>query len=1168
MTEHDSAPLIVPIEMDALAVNDEVRFAVPFMRWQADFSLLQNNISPEGQPFDNNQALLWNTDDKANGVYLQWQLPQALRVGEHDPATGDTSFPLVPNRWLVVRYTGPATTRSATAWVVESDWISTDPQVQGTSPYLRPGTNKSVHIGRRLSAGDWPGESGGGQAPYVTAAGPGLLTFSTFQPYNENVLSIHDDLSGVPDEDTLSYLVAGWYSTPEADPLDKATSLAQLGWAMAGDPTTDTPPAQHSLYTGQVLGLAWDRTGSPPASDRPEGATVEVALGSSSIDALTALLIAKGTDAGEAAQLEALAHGLLDNLDDAGTEAVDQSIHRAWFAATPGGYTWDLTATDAAPTSLPTSAAIVLARLNTDQGAYDAKVRDLADARWKLYGAWWLNNADQIPDDYAVSLPATLELTTTNGLAARVAALIADITARRDPTSGHPQPIPWGDTDEELAAAAAAYLRGHGADPATYTLKRSPLPEFHHAQDPVVLLNGVKTPTPRDLTAALPCRTPAQLLTRIDLGNGMAAPPGQVPAPPLTHVPDAATLSAVLGEFWLLDQAQAAHTLDAAVADPDQHVRGILPAFGTSSWRQPWKPIYLLYELHHYPIPHDVDGVDCWRFDGTRYHWTKTGAPTSDNYQVYEGRMFLTPHATFNLADQVKQYRDKHPGAPQDELQQLAEQVAGWDLLSQAIDGLTARMALRDQALAAHPPDSSTLATLIGSEHHTTPVPGLPGRNHRWPASQFPQLRAGQFYFNSIAVVDQFGQVSDPINPQGDASTGNDVKRLVLADSVRPDEGATVVAEFPYRYTELRPRLLQGARLRFDAVSATDDNQLLDLNAGVNPVCGWLLPNHLDDALDAFDPDGGALGQCRTVYGAADQQQVLWAAAPGSGYSTLDSLRPDFPHLAAFLAGLCDAGPDAFTATLTAIDETLYTVNPLGGWDDTTMTVLVGRPLALLRTRLALELDGPPVMDPSWEQWKYVLDPTLTLPRPPSLDYRWGVRLGALENLADGLIGYTSGEDYSALYTVHLPASAPAYLKAIGTGFTLTTGGTPQYLTLLADPRALVHAISDILPVSVFTVPVEFVTAALSRMEVSFRLGPVLTDLQDVTGADGQAVPGWSLPRPSARHGVWSWVEPTDTGDWQDNPLAPFGAPGNVPITPLSARTGRLRLRGAVNDDH
>ncbi|MFF2543132.1 hypothetical protein ACFVUY_11280 [Kitasatospora sp. NPDC058063] len=1159
MPNDDNGPLIVPVQVDALAVNDEVRSGVPFMRWQADFNLLADNLPPEGGPFDNNRAAHWDTDTTAGGVYLQWQLPQALRNGVHDPETGDTTFPLVPNRWLVVRYSGPTDDRTADSWMIESDWLPGDGET-GTSPYLRPGTSRSVHIGRRTAASEWPGESGG-QSPFVTAAGPGLLTFSAFQPFNENVLSLHDDLAGVADQETLGYLVAGWYSAPGADPLHEATSLASLGWALAADPDADTPPTDRTLCTGQVLGLSWDRTGSVPASDRPQGVDVDVAVGNSSIDALTALLVAKGTDAADAARLEALAHGLLDGLDDSGTESVDQSIHRAWFGSTHGGFVWDLV-DDGTGTGTGGALAELRAKVNTDQAAHDALVRQLADTQWKLYGAWWLNNADEIPDAYTDALPATLNPTEQDGLAARVAALASDIAARRDPAAGHPQAIPWGATDEDLATAAQAYLAAHGADPAARTLKRSPLGEFHHAQDPVVLLNGIKTPTPADLGAALPCRTPGQLLTGIDLGSGLAPAPATVPGPPLTRLAEAATIGALLGEFWLLDRAQAAGTLDDAVAHPEQKVTGVLPALGTSGWRQPWKPLYLLYELFYYPLPQGS-----WTFDGTRYHWDGTGTP--GDYQSYTGRMFLTPHATFNLAARIRQYRATHPDAPQDELQQLADQVAGWDLLSQATDGLASRIALREPDLAAHPTDDQGLATLIGPQYRTAPVPGgRPSRSGKWPASRFPQLRAGQFYFNRIAVVDQFGQVTDPINPQGSgSSTDNDKKPLVLADSVRPDDDATVLPEFPYRYAELRPRLLQGARLRFDAVSATDDSQVLDLNAGVNPVCGWLLPNHLDTALAAFDPDGGALGECRTVRTDGDQQQVVWDPAPGSAYPTLDSLAPELPHLAGFLTGLATAGPEALAATLAAIDETLYTVNPLGGWDDTTMTVLAGRPLALLRTRLAIELDGPPIMDPSWEQWQYVLDPSTDPPRPAWLDDQWGVRLGALENLADGLIGYTSGDDSTTLHAVHLPPDAPSYLTGIGAGFPLTAAGTPQYLTLLADPRGTVHAVSDILPVSVLTVPAEFITAALARMEVSFRLGPVLTGPQNVTGADGSTATAWALPRPSVRHGDWSWTEPTSPTGWQESPLAPVGTPGHIPATPLSARTGRLRLRGAVTDN-
>ncbi|KPC64280.1 hypothetical protein [Streptomyces chattanoogensis] len=114
----------------------------------------------------------------------------------------------------------------------------------------------------------------------------------------------------------------------------------------------------------------------------------------------------------------------------------------------------------------------------------------------------------------------------------------------------------------------------------------------------------------------------------------------------------------------------------------------------------------------------------------------------------------------------------------------LADQVAGWDLLSQTIDGLTSRIALRDPSANSHP-GKEPLAKLIGSGHHATPVPGdLPPVASKWVESTFLQLRAGQFHFNRIAVVD-FSQVCDAINPQGSGSSAdNDKKPLALSAGV------------------------------------------------------------------------------------------------------------------------------------------------------------------------------------------------------------------------------------------------------------------------------------------------------------------------------------------------------------------------------------------------
>lgn len=50
----------------------------------------------------------------------------------------------------------------------------------------------------------------------------GDLTFSHYYPACRNILGFHDDLAGVHEDASLSYLVAGWYSDPACDLLTAA----------------------------------------------------------------------------------------------------------------------------------------------------------------------------------------------------------------------------------------------------------------------------------------------------------------------------------------------------------------------------------------------------------------------------------------------------------------------------------------------------------------------------------------------------------------------------------------------------------------------------------------------------------------------------------------------------------------------------------------------------------------------------------------------------------------------------------------------------------------------------------------------------------------------------------------------------------------------------------
>src|SRR5580700_5185931 len=129
-------PLLVPMTVEALVVNDAVRAPKnqfqTFLRTQMTYTFIQG--MGNGQPFTNGNDTNFTkqvnvppnnvpSSQYYNGVYLKWRLPKAFTSGTQDNSTGVTTYPQVPNRWLVIRYSGALTGRQATAWIIESDFI-------------------------------------------------------------------------------------------------------------------------------------------------------------------------------------------------------------------------------------------------------------------------------------------------------------------------------------------------------------------------------------------------------------------------------------------------------------------------------------------------------------------------------------------------------------------------------------------------------------------------------------------------------------------------------------------------------------------------------------------------------------------------------------------------------------------------------------------------------------------------------------------------------------------------------------------------------------------------------------------------------------------------------------------------------------------------------------
>ncbi|MEU1377773.1 hypothetical protein ABZ442_29590 [Streptomyces triculaminicus] len=1170
MADRDDT-LIVPVTVDALVVNQTLRQrdGQGFRRWQPNFNLLRHNRSPEPDPFTNEEK--WKatqsgeSDDaykQYDGVYVRWELPEALRRGATRTQGGRTEFPLVPNRWLVVRYVKDRPEQLA-AWVVESDFL--DP-TEGTSRFVHPfkknvqdlsvtpyrSTVMTTKAGRALGVGadgtEWQEPTDASRKElFLTAVGPGLMTFHAYQPYHRNVFSFHDELKGIDRADAVDYQVVGWYSDPAQEELRRllaapdataAGVLAGLGWTVDGGLPEGWKPGS-TTYCGRVAGLVWDRDGGIPASDRPDKSGVKIAVGSSADEAHAALTdlahAALPEGSGNAleptdhALLHALSSGLTDTLDGSdGTVRTAQELHKGWFSQVPGGHIWRLADTtghgnaSGDPKSVTWSGVALeherwLVGLNGLQGAYDTKARELAYLQQRLYGMWWMHGLPLIPRHYTrEQFRAEIDQANPQGLATEVAGRKKDLA------------------DRESAIAAYAAGRPDGCE-----LRREALPPFWQVTDPSVVLAGTKGHEASHAALAggkdgLPVRLPGQITGGVPLGGPMPAPFAGLKAGGLPPV-----VPALLGEFL---EALGGKTLP--------------------QWRQPWKPLLYQWEVKHWNVPYGD-----WEFDGSRYQWQRGEVDKDHPSADVIGRRFLVPLVQHNLAGALERH-----GASD-----AAEQAKDLDLLSQKLDGLTDRFAGRDKAPNLSPPGS--IGDLVGDARGHLPHTGaFPEPFEGWLPSGFGQIRAGQFAMAALSVVDEFGQTLDVLL-SGDA----DYLRPAVGESLRPGE-KHADHELKDRFVQLPPRLLQPARLRFDFVDERQDETLVDLEAGTTPVCAWIIPSYVDRSLLCYAPDGTPLGELRLKLRADASSPdgvatVLgWDALPDSSIRKLDGLAATRPQLYAFLRELVAKGPDTFADLLSTVDRALTGIDPGDPYGDEVLGALLGRPLALVRARLGFELDGPPVADPGWQyalDWRKPLEWDAGRPVPPQMEhltYQWPVRLGNAGQRGDGLIGYFTETDYTAFHAVATPDTdrPTGYVSEIGeANWPRLAADSKQHthLTLLLDPRAAVHATTDLLPVTDLRLPTRFTRNAMAALKPALRLSPVLTTTRKLpaTAAQAHTPAPLALPHPTSPQGTWDWAEltvPDAAADpqWTHQPVVQIDQKARLDEDGPVIRTGFLRL--------
>jgi hypothetical protein len=269
----------------------------------------------------------------------------------------------------------------------------------------------------------------------------------------------------------------------------------------------------------------------------------------------------------------------------------------------------------------------------------------------------------------------------------------------------------------------------------------------------------------------------------------------------------------------------------------------------------------------------------------------------------------------------------------------------------------------------------------------------------------------------------------------------------------------------------------------------------------------------------------------------------------------------------------------ALSALLRAIDTTLWTVDSFAALGSEHVAGLVGRPIAVVRAQLRLELRPPVDVDLSDPQraaeWAQA--------EKDAARYGFPVRIGELTRSDDGVLGFFVNDDYSRFrlvdkaiaataaeagrsrgqlglynHTSGMPASSGIdhpYIAGTDDADTLQLHiGQTVTLTILMHPAGKASLTSGVLPRKALQLARDWVSPGLAAIAPSLRTGPVLveTDLD----TEGQV----RLPKVSVFGKDQNFLWRDTPATWRTDAILAATQTALLPDSPAELREGWIRV--------
>lgn len=962
----------------------------------------------------------------------------------------------------------------------------------------------------------------------------------------------------------LTYVVTGWYTLGAGDPLESSSEQKVRDDQRWSWPLDEETP-RRTLFSGSVLNLEW-------AADTPADlpAAPAVAVGTSAAEALSAMVagdpsLASLGNEGEFI-LNAIQAGVFKRLfgHPGWTKELEADLHRKGFIPSGGGAQWAvLDARDskrgmsdgdvqAASVELSREQARALAELNRLQAEYDKKLFAIGTARRQLFADWYrrqllttLKAADEEAAWERVAPKLTIE-SAGDLLRARIDELGEDMAALGElsyAVEGQADSATAGQSIGGRSTLAARVVDSTVALkallPAHLRLRRTAAPRFWRPADPVILLQGAAAAPPNrdgraeDLTpeGQLPCRlakhipplqgaAAARLVLQRVAEIDFSRLGGDVPA---SAAAEALLLEAMAwsGAFDEILNARLGIDLDgwrSAVAQIDWRgtpvdVAGTPslpapPAGRTDGTRPDWTPVILAWKLRYRPLSLTKADGDPQRInpkillaqhklDAAEVELCPLAQPAGE-WAEYRGWTALSSLATSNLRTAIL----NSAADGDDAATAIADALKDAPIMAQAAGGFHEALLMFDQApqLAVadpnepHLPLAGQVASLAGLETAHAPLSG----------NLYAALRSGEIELAEAAIVDVWGR-----------RVRAAVDKTFWSASYRSGKNPI-----------LPPRFSQPARLQFRWLSAATGEVEASEHPESSPISGWVVPNFIGGTLDIFDAAGLAIGSLFSAHGV----ETLWRPAPRAGervridagdrLAQARSIHQEIadPELCQFVLAVRDGDPGYLRRLIDTIDISVGRIIPAD--PGPAPLILAGRPLALVRARLEIELKGGSATDQGWSAMAAAADAAEREERAPAADHglsaaKVPVHLGKTEVFSDGLVGHFLFGDGEGGYGRFRSAAAVDgggdVVKA--QPLEMAADDAPVTVAMLIDPRANVHATTGILPVKAVSVPPTAYAAARNRLSEAFFAGPMLFPPGD-----------WPLPLPVIPDHVWQWL--------------------------------------------